>query len=275
MGDTAIKTPSQSELNIRPIGAFAGEVRGLDLSAALDDSTIAQLRKAWLDHSILVIREQKLTDEQLVAFSRRWGKLDLVTLFDYDRTGILPEVDVITNRRVEGKEVGAAGSRELVWHSDGVAYKLPSTATINYGAEIPSGCVATRFANTRISYEALPQALKDKFQDLQCEWTPIYSGQMKLPDPVVRPIVLTHPETGRKAIYLGNETAGRVVGVSEEESRHLLKQLWDHTTKPEFVWEQQWQQGDVIIWDNRCLIHARGSITSDAPRTLRRVTVHD
>lgn len=269
----------EGELSVLPSGgALGAEARGLDLSAPLDPSMTPRIRKAWLEHLFLVFRGQKLTDQQLVVLARSFGEPHMIEQSDYNRAGLLPEIDIISNVVVEGQRMGSVGLKDLAWHTDMSMYEHTVTATINYGAEIPSTGGNTLFANMYAAYETLPKALKDRVEGLQSVHDlGGYAGYDAHTGPTqVHPIVRTHRETGRKALYLGKRGAGRILGMSAEESGSLLAQLWEHMTKPEFIYEHVWQQGDLVIWDNRCLVHGRGGLApSVGRRVLRRVTVYE
>jgi taurine dioxygenase len=273
--------------DVAPTGGILGaEVSGVDLSAPLDPELVAGLRKAWLKHQVLVFREQNLTDAQLVAVARAFGEPHIVEpTLEYDRAGLLPEIDVVSNVVENGKQIGTAGAGELHWHSDMSVYDVPASGTFLFGKEIPPVGGSTRFANLYAAYETLPQALKDKVEGRRSIHDIAYTaygtlrgGYQEVNDKskgpgAVHPVVRTHPETGRKALFLGRQGYGYIHGYPVAESDELLDQLWQHMTKPQFVWEHVWQQGDVIVWDNRCLIHSRGSFPSNTRRMLRRVTV--
>lgn len=266
-------------------GALGAEVIGIDLSVPLERELVARLRQAWLQNVVLVFRGQTLTDAQLVAVARAFGEPHVVEVCEYDRTGLLPEIDVISNLIEDGKPIGALGSGEAAWHTDMSMFEYPAAATFLLGKEIPPSGGDTRFANTYSGYETLPDELKEKISGrrsihdisytvagaVRAGFQPV-TDKTKAPG-AVHPVVRTHPETGRKALFLGRQGYGYIHGLTVQESDELLDQLWQHMTKPQFVWEHAWKPGDVIMWDNRCAIHARGSVPSAARRILRRVTV--
>jgi taurine dioxygenase len=266
-------------------GALGAEVKGVDLSMPLADGLVAKLRQAWLQHQVLVFRNQHLTDAQLVKVGRTFGELHNVEITEYDRTGLLPQIDIISNVIKDGKPTGALGAGEAAWHTDMSPFETPASATILFGREIPPMGGNTRFAEMYAAYETLPDPLKKKIEGRRSIHDIAYNAlgnvrggfeavtdKSKGPG-AVHPVVRTHPETKRKALYLGRQGYGYIHGYPVPESDQLLDELWRHMTQRRFVWEHQWRQGDVIMWDNRCLIHSRGSFPADSRRVLSRVTV--
>jgi taurine dioxygenase len=268
-------------------GPLGAEVKGIDLSSALSDTLIASIRSAWLRHCVIYFRDQNLTDSQLVKLARRFGKTQSVEFqsAEYNRAGLLPEIDVVSNVVIDGKPIGCTGAGELGWHTDMSIFDIPASATILYGEEIPPSGGNTRFANTQLAYETLDPALKEKIADLKSihDIANTASGTTrggfqavadKTTDPgAVHPVVRTHGETGRKALFLGRKGNGYVKGLTVQESDMLLDELWNHMTNPRFVWEHRWQRGDVVMWDNRSVVHSRGAFDPQSRRVLRRVTV--
>jgi taurine dioxygenase len=279
-------TALESSLAIVPSGgALGAEVRGVDLSAPLRDVLISRLRKAWLEHLVLVFREQHLTDARLVQLARCFGEPHVVEVCEYNRAGLLPEIDVISNVVVDGQPVGALGSGEAAWHTDMSMFDYPASATFLYGVEIPrTGGGNTRFSNMYAAYETLPPSLQEKVAGRRSIHDIAYTAAGTVRggfEPVtdktkgpgaVHPVVRTHAETGRKALFLGRRGYGYIHGLSVEGSDAILEQLWQHMTSPRFIWEHAWRPGDVIMWDNRCLIHSRGAFDPQTRRILRRVT---
>jgi taurine dioxygenase len=275
-------------IDVVPTGDVIGaEIKGVDLSAPLSDKVIAAIRSAWLDHHVVYFRNQNLTDAQLVAFGRRFGTLQPVEFqaLEYNRDGLLPEIDVVSNVIVDGKPIGCGGAGELGWHTDMSIFDLPASATFLYAAEVPPSGTSTRFSNMIAAYEALPQSLKDKIEGRRSIHDIAYTasgtvrgGFQPIADKskgpgAVHPVVRTHPETGQKALFLGRRGYGYIHGYPVPESDALLDVLWDHMTNPRFIWEHHWRRGDVIGWDNRCLIHGRGAFDPQSRRIMRRITV--
>jgi taurine dioxygenase len=277
-----------AQIDVIPTGGPLGaEVKGIDLSGVLSDALIASIRSVWLRHHVIYFRDQRLTDRQLVVLARRFGKTQSVEFqsAEYNREGILPEIDVVSNVVIDGKPIGCTGAGELGWHTDMSIFEIPASATILYGEEIPPSGGNTRFANTQLAYETLGPAMKEKIAGLKSihDIAHTASGTVrggfqavadKTEGPgAVHPVVRTHGETGRKALFLGRKGNGYMKGLSVQQSDTLLDELWNHITNPRFVWEHRWQRGDVVIWDNRSVVHSRGAFDTRSRRILRRVTV--
>ncbi len=266
-----------------PLGA---EIRGVDLSR-LDDAGFAVIKKAWLDHKVLRLRGQRIDDDALAAFSRRFGTLEMAPR---TRTGqphepTRPEVTVISNIVVDGKAIGGLGAGEAEWHTDMSYIDVPPDASVLYGIEVPEGHGDTWFCDMEAALEALPAALRTRLAGLSCKHdsTRNSAGELRAgfkesysPEEqpgAVHPLVRTHPETGRKSLFLGRRRNAHIMGLPHEESQRLLDELWAHAVKPEFTWVQKWRQGDVLIWDNRCVMHRRDPFDSSLRRLMHRTQI--
>lgn len=269
-------------------GALGADIKGVDLSRPLGDALVTSIRDAWLTHQVIRFREQKLSDARLIAVAQQlFGKPQPVEFqaAEYNRDGLLPEIDVVSNVIIDDKPIGCLGAGEATWHTDMSIFELPASATMLYGIEIPPSGGNTRFANMYEAYATLPQRLKDKIAGRTSIHDIAYTAGGKVRggfEPVtdkskgpgaVHPIVRTHGETGRKALFLGRPGNGYIHGLSVPESDALLEELWTHMTNPRFVWEHTWRPGDVIVWDNRSVVHSRGSFDAQARRILHRVSV--
>jgi taurine dioxygenase len=279
-----------ARFEVVPTGAALGaDIVGLDISEAIDDATFSAVYKAWNDHLVLRFRGQRLDDDRLVAFSRRFGDLDMAPIAAKDGplTRHRPEVAVISNIVVDGKPIGGLGNSELVWHQDMSYNELPPKASLLYGLETPSAGGETFFYNLYSAYETLPQRLKTRIQGLTCKHdaTRNSSGQLRngfaerysnqeRPG-AVHPLAVRHPETGRTSLYLGRRPNAWVVGLSDAESDRLLDELWAHIESGSFVWGQEWRPGDLVIWDNRCTLHRRNTLDPSLRRLMHRTQVRD
>jgi taurine dioxygenase len=272
-----------------PSGAALGaEVRGVDLTG-VDAATFKDLHKVWLDHLLLVFRGQKLTAEDLVTLVKRFGipvtssnlhKRDLSERTANQVFKLPPEVTVVTNIRESGKPVGILGDGEVVWHADFSFKEKPTAARMLLAMEIPPAGGHTYFANCYAAYDTLSADMKQRIAGKTVKQADIIDTAMKLrpgasldadirtvPGPS-HPIISTHPETGRNMLFLGRRHGAYVNGLSLEDSAALLDELWAHATQPRFVYEHHWQQGDVVIWDNRATLHRRDAFDSDSRRVL-------
>ncbi len=273
---------------IRPFDEPCGaEVIGLDLSRPLVDADFARIHRAHLDHHVLVFRDMAITPDQQVAFSRRFGPLQRHVLGNFALPGH-PEVLVISNIKEGGKPIGL-GDAGAYWHSDLSYMPRPSLGSMLHAQELPADGGDTLFANQHRAWDALPDALKKavegrraehwylcKYAELQKRnpWRPeLTQAQIDAVPPVAHPIVRTHPETGRQALFVSEHFTTRVLGVPEDESRALLAELFAHTTRSEFVHRHQWQPGDMVFWDNRSLMHLAGGTPDHLRRRLNRTTI--
>ncbi|WP_370467212.1 TauD/TfdA dioxygenase family protein [Caballeronia sp. BR00000012568055] len=267
-----------------PLGA---EVVGLDLSRPLSAEDFARIHRAHLDHHVLVFRDQRITPDQQVEFSRRFGPLQIHVLQQFGLAGH-PEVLIVSNIKENGKPIGL-GDAGHFWHSD-LSYKdKPSLGSMLHAQELPSEGGDTLFANMHAAYDALPSDLRDAVAGLKAEhtylaryaelqkrspWRPnLTAEQIAEVKPVVHPVVRTHPETGRKALFVSEHFTTRIVGVSDEESRALLDALFAHSVKPEFVYRHQWAERDMVFWDNRSLMHLAAGTPDHLRRKLFRTTI--
>ena len=261
---------------VRPISAALGaEIRGVDLSHGVDDATFAAIRVAWHAHLVLLFRGQRLDDAALVSFTSRFGALEEAPLFQGRRfVDAHPEVMIISNVTVEGREIGSLGNSEAFWHSDLNFVEEPPDASCLYAHEVPPSGGDTSFANMYAAYETLPSELsaaiagRSILHDARFN-SAGYLREVRVPD-TLHPIVRTHPETGRKALYLGRRANAKIDGVTETESERLLDELWAHATSPAFTWQHQWRAGDLLIWDNRCTLHRRDAFDSTTRRIMHR-----
>lgn len=262
-------------------------IEGFDLSKSMSNEDIDYIKSIWFANQVIVFRDQNLLDNDLVRFAHYFGELHSADGAEY---GGKPEelhdaIELISNIENNGRPIGALGSDEATWHTDMSMYEVPAAATILYADEIPSKGGNTRFTNLYTAYEKLPQKLRALIESRRSIHDHAYlaSGGIrpgfeavtdKSKGPGARhPVIRTHPVTGRKALYLGRFGYGYIEGYSVEESDNLIKQLWDHMTRPDFIWEHEWRVGDLIMWDNRCVAHARGSFDPAERRLLRRITV--
>jgi taurine dioxygenase len=279
-----------TSIQVLPTGAALGaDVRGLDISGKIHDKVFRDIYKAWNDHLVLRFRDQRLDDNALVIFSRRFGELDMApTPAPGERMVVsLPEVAVISNIVVGGKAVGSLGNSELVWHQDMSYNELPPKASLLYGIETPSAGGETFFYNLYKAYATLPQALKSRIQALSCKHdaTRNSSGQLRKGfedrysnaerPGAIHPLVVRHPETGRSSLYLGRRPNAWIVGLSDADSDALLDELWAHVQQGPHLWTQEWRQGDLVIWDNRCTLHRRNQLDPSLRRLMHRTQVRD
>ena len=262
-------------MHIRPISPlFGAEIVEVDLSGKLDDATFSSIEAAYSEHAVLLFRGQQMTDEQHVDFSRRLGELEVHVLKEFSKPEH-PEVYVLSNIIENGKPIGIkdAGS---YWHTDLSYTKSPSRGSILYSIEVPHAADGTplgdtEFASTAAAYDNLSEEMKAKLQDLKAVhrfWDRYISSRKGagievvisderragLPD-VVQPVIRTHSVTGRKSIYVNEGFTVGIVGMSDNESRALLEELYAHCAQAKFRYRHKWRVGDVVMWDNCTTIH--------------------
>ena len=268
-------------------GALGAEIGGVDLSRPLAPELFAEMRKAWLEHLVIRIRGQKLTDPQVLEFSRNFGELDPPGPNPLGRPFLPdhPEMNVISNIKENGVPIGGLGDGEAIWHADMTYIERPPMAAILYAIEIPPAGGDTYWANMYTAYETLPAELKKKIEGREAVHDATYNsagvmrkGFREVTDPrnapgACHPLVRTHPETGRPCLFLGRRRNSYVVGLELEESERLLDELWRHATQPQFTFRQEWRVGDVLVWDNRCTLHRRDPFDPRARRLLHRTQI--
>ncbi len=271
-------------IQVVPTGAaLAAEIRGVDLRR-IDDSGFAAIHRAWLDHLVVLFRGQDLNDDDLIAFSRRFGDLDLAPIQENGRRFVdgHPEIYVVSNVIENGVAIGSLGAGEAVWHTDMSYLDDPPKASMLYAIEVPPAGGNTGFTNMYRAYEELPDALRRRIAGLRLKHDGTYNsggyvreGIVATDDPVAspgtyHPIVCTHPETGRRCLYLGRRRNAYIEGLSLAESEALLDELWRYATREELSWYNTWRAGDLVLWDNRCTMHRRDPFDAASRRIMHR-----
>jgi taurine dioxygenase len=278
----------QQHFDIRAFDAPLGaEVIGLDLAKPLGEYDFARLHRAHLDYHVLVFRDQHITPQQQIAFSRRFGPLQIHVLHQFALPGH-PEILIVSNIVENGKPVGL-GDAGHFWHSD-LSYKeKPSLGSMLHAQELPAEGGDTLFANMHVAWDTLPAHLRRavegrraehtylaRYAELQARspWRPnLSSEQIAQVKPVVHPVVRTHPETGRKALFVSEHFTTRIVDLPEDESRALLDELFAHSVRPECLYRHVWREHDMVFWDNRSLMHLAGGTPDHLRRKLYRTTI--
>jgi taurine dioxygenase len=260
------------------------EVVGIDLREPIAPTAATAIYRAWLDHAVLLFRDQYLTQEDLVRVTGIFG--DFAPLgrpahtLPKGFTKILPNIMLISNIRENGETIGALPDGEMMFHHDTIHRDEPHKATLLYSVEIPTYGGDTLFASGTAAYDTLDPAMKQKLDGLKAVNFYVYNSVKRndkqgvdATSQAVHPVVRTHEETKRKALYVNRLMSVRIEGMPEHESDALLNFLFEHCEKPEFVYSHVWRKGDLIVWDNRCSSHARTDFPSDQRRLLLRTTV--
>jgi taurine dioxygenase len=267
-------------------GGLGAEIRGVDLRR-LNEDAFSVIRRAWLDNLVLLFRDQDLTDADLIAFSRRFGELDLAPIQETGRRFVegIPEIYIVSNVLKDGEPIGSLGSGEAVWHTDMSYVAEPPMASMLYALEVPPTGGNTEFVNMYSVYEALPAELQRRIAGLKVKHDGTYNsggyvrqGVTPTDDPrespgALHPLVCTHPETRRRVLYLGRRRNAHIEGLDLPKSDALLDELWSYTDRPEFVWHTVWRVGDLVLWDNRCTMHRRDPFDSAARRIMHRTQI--
>jgi taurine dioxygenase len=277
----------RDKIGVHPTGAaLAADVDGVDLAGALTPEAMEAVRRAWSNHLVLRFRGQRLADDDLMRFSRQVGELDWAPIA---ATNDAPEgreyVMVVSNVVENGQPIGQLGAYEAVWHTDMSYIPEPPMASALYALEVPPSGGDTGFCNMYLAYETLPEELQRRVEGRVCRHDAsrnsageLRRGFVDAPDAsqtigAEHPIVRTHPVTGRKALFLGRRRNAYIPGLPLAASEGLLDALWAHCTKPEFAWYQQWRQGDLILWDNRCVMHRRDAFDPATRRVMHRTQI--
>jgi taurine dioxygenase len=306
MSATAEVASGQS-FSVRPLSDEVGaEIVGLDLSRPLDETTFAAVRDAFFAHSVLLFRDQTLSEAQQIAFSRRFGELEIHVLKQFLHPEH-PEILRISNVVENGQNIGIVDAGRY-WHSDLCYREAPSMGSLLYAIEVPHDeggqpLGDTLFASVAASYDALPEALKQRAAGLKAlhslehtfdrsredldvrteqnrsggeetiSRTKVSAEQRKVAE-AVHPVVRTHPVTGRKCLYVNDSTTVRIMGIPEDESEALLGDLRGRCIRPDFVYRHKWRVGDLIMWDN-CSSQHQAVANYELPqrRLMHRTTV--
>ncbi|MBD8682399.1 TauD/TfdA dioxygenase family protein [Pseudomonas sp. CFBP 13719] len=279
---------SRQSFEVRPLAGHVGaEIIGLDLRLGLSDEDFARIHRAHLDHHVVVFRDQRITPQQQIDFSRRFGVLQIHVLKQFLLAGH-PEILIVSNIVENGQPVGL-GDAGKYWHSD-LSYKeLPSLGSMLHAQELPSEGGDTLFADMHRAWDTLPAALRQAVEGKHAvhsytarysegknaaNWRPTLSAeQLAQVVTVTHPVVRTHPENGRKALFVSEGFTTHIVGLPEDESRDLLQQLYAHSVRDEHVYRHQWQPHDMVFWDNRSLIHLAAGCPDHLRRKLYRTTI--
>ena len=280
---------------VLPFDAGLGaDIHGVDIRHPITPFERDAIRGAWLNHLVLRFRDQPMTDAQHMTFTSQFGELEfnpaaliekqygVNTQTQGRRREIPPEISVISNIVENGRAIGGLGDGEAFWHTDSSFVEVPPAASLLRSLEIPPEGGATYFLNMYSAYETLPDYVKERIAGMKVIHAATHSSGgkahkgfetvsdlSKVPG-ARQPLVRIHPETGRKALFLGRRINSYVVGLPVEESEALLDLLWAHATQEKFTWRQDWRVGDLVWWDNRCAMHRRDAFDPNTRRLMHR-----
>jgi taurine dioxygenase len=297
----ARKAGGLSKIRVTPLGeALGAEVDAGDLNQVSSEA-FREIHAAWLQFHVLRFRGVTFDDEGFDRFSRRFGppqptqmSAHVATRTDLGSSGTpsvrqaarserFPHIAVVSNVIESGVALGGLGDGELMWHSDQSNHEAPPSATLLHAIEAPSGQGRTGFVNAQMAWERLPHDLRKRVKNLQLKHDgSLDAAGYRRPDHVAvadvrtspgqpHPLVCIHPESGRECLFLGRRPNSYLLGLSVADSDALLNQLWTHVTQEQFIWRQDWRPGDVVVWDNRSVLHQREGFDPTARRILRRI----
>lgn len=256
------RTGSYARITVRPMSAAAGAViGGVDTSKPLDEETVPEILRAFLDHHVIVIRDQDLDPASQIAFTEHFGKVEGHPLYRTPDIEEFPDVIVLEHKAGQFFK----GKNDL-WHSDVTVSETPPLGSVLHCRACWVGFADTMFANQHMAYEALSEPMKAFLEGLTAEHSgalnqarnnadPINARIETIPPPVVHPVVRTHPETRRRSLFVNPAFTTRIRELTESEGEHLLGYLYRHAVQPQFIYRHRWRPGDVAMFDNRCLMH--------------------
>ena len=265
-----------------PLGA---EITGLDLRKKLSPADVQMVLQAWYDNQVVVFRNQDLTPQQLVAFTAQLGEPGVPRMPSQAVHDLIPdlppEVMIVSNVRIDGKPLGLAHDGEMWFHSDMCYVEIPHTATMLYAVELPSSGGNTMFADMYAAYDNLRLETRNRLEGKKALQVHDYKRTERPGQDLdltqvanhAHPVFITHPETGKKAVYVNRLMTARIEGVDPAESDELLEELFAVAEDRSIVYEHVWCPGDLVIWDNRCITHARTDFPGNERRLLRRTTL--
>jgi taurine dioxygenase len=277
------------DIKVTPLSPACGaEISGVDLTRELTSAQVRAIKDAWNKHLVLVFRGQTLSQDDQLRFASYFGPLGNRKIAPEPLRGRAEgihqtneKVLLVTNIRVDGKPIGAFGDGDMWFHIDSGYSERPYRYTFLYGLELPSTGGNTLFANMYKAYEAVPAEIKAKLADKKALHIHEYkrtekadlSGDISQIPHYYHPVFITHPDTGKKTMFVDRLMTARIDGLPEDENAAILEQLYEIGERREFIYEHVWQLGDFVMWDNLATIHARTWFPTEERRLLRRCTV--
>jgi taurine dioxygenase len=281
-------SPLTAALEVKALSpALGAAIHGIDLRRDLNEATVAALLEAWHRHLVLVFPGQELAEEDQIRIAEHFGEIQgrsrpEATRREAGRTKH-PGIMLVSNIRENGEPIGSLPDGEMQFHSDMCYTENPVKGTFLYAIEVPAQGGDTLFLNMYSAYDGLPDAMKARLATSRAlnSYSHGYSGATFRRDNVraaedrnfIHPVVRTHPDTGRKALYINRLMTMEIAGLPEAESTELLEALFEHIEQERFIYAHKWRPGDLVLWDNRCTLHARTDFSAGERRLLRRVVI--
>lgn len=270
-------------IETRKLENFGAEIIGIKIADTHDEDVIREIRKIWMDNGVVVFRDQgEISEPELIEFSRRFGELEIHIRAEY-LSPEHPEVLYVSNIKDKDKPVGILSDHEVGWHHDQIYLEKPALGSLLHGVTIPPTGGNTEFVSLQNAYDALDSATKSRVDGLKAvqsysffngSWSePTSADQTQRTPDIEHPLIRTHPETGRKAIYADPGMTPVVTGIDSDESRALLDMLFEHATQDEFRYVHKWRLGDAVMWDNASTMHKRGEFDPSSQRLMKRTTI--
>jgi taurine dioxygenase len=278
-------TKAKAKIDVVPLTKHIGaEIRGIDLREKPDEATVKAIYQAWSDHLVVVFPGQKLSQGDLNRVTEYFGEQGMPRrppkFFPKGYANLLPGIMMISNIRENGEPIGALPDGEMMFHHDMIHSEMPDKATLLYAVEIPSSGGNTLFASGYAAYDTLDPEIRNKLDGRLAIHHYNYGSTIKGDRKGTEafgacnhPVFRTNEDTGRKAVYVNRLMTIGIVDMPEAESGPLLKAVFDHAERGEFVYEHIWRLGDLLLWDNRCSSHARTDFPSTERRLMFRTTV--
>lgn len=265
-------------------GALGAEIRGVDLRQLQNAATIAALRNAWYENLVIVLRDQEISAEdqqRFCGFFGDVGKRARPAAARNEPVGAPEGMMFVSNLRVDGKQIGSLPDGEMQFHIDQCYVERPAMGTSLFAIEIPRAGGDTLFSNLYAVYESLPAAIKSRIEGRRAVHFYDYNSMVRKTFDASRtdvknyahPVVCTHPETGRKSLFVNRLMTGYIEGLEAQESEDILLQMFERIEQPDFVYAHKWRLGDILLWDNRCTAHARTDFDPAERRHMRRFTI--
>lgn len=261
---------------------FGAILEGINVATDTDLDTMAEIKNLWAEHQLLLFRNQDLTEEQLVTFSRGLGDLEIHLRREY-LSPDNPEILMISNIKDGDRSIGILSDTEVGWHYDQIYLPKPAVGSMLYSVILPSNGGQTSFADMAAAYDGLSDDMKTKLEGKKAIQSyaafnaqfsvPTNSKQKKMSPDIAQPLVRTHPVNGRKALYICPGMTVQIVGLDEDDSRETLEFLFDWCVRDEFVYTHDWVLGDALLWDNASTMHRREPFDSTEERLMKRTTI--